>query len=96
VTTLNPPSHAGSREQVQELVAALDSDLTGRAVLLDCTGLMVSTPSFLDELVKQVLVLRSAGVLDAHGASERTRTLLERAAENRNVADRLRVTPRAA
>lgn len=96
MTTLNPPSHAGSREQAQELVTELASDLTGHSVLLDCTGLMVSSPSFLDELIKQVLVMRNASVLDVHGASERTHTLLERAAENRNVADRLCLTPRAA
>jgi len=96
VTRLNPPSHSGSREQAQKLVAGLATDLTGESVLLDCTGMTVSSPSFLDELVKQVLVQRKASVLDAYAASQRTRALLERAASNRNVAGRLRLTPRAA
>lgn len=93
---LVPPTHSGSRDQAQELVAGLAPDLTDQSILLDCTDLTVSSPSFLDELVKQVLVLRNASVLDAHAASERTRTLLERAAANREVVDRLRVTARAA
>ena len=72
-----PPSHSGFREQAQELVAGLASDLTRRSVLLDCAGLTVSSPSFLDEVVKQVLVQGKASVLDVHSASERTRALLE-------------------
>lgn len=96
MTRLVPSAHSGSREQAQELVIGLAPDLTGQSILLDCTELTVSSPSFLDEVVKQVLVLRNATVLDAHAASERTRTLVERAAANRNVKDRLRVTPRAA
>ncbi len=87
------PDHAGSREQAKALTAAL-SDLEGQTVLLDCSGLLVGTPSFLDEIVKQILVLRDADFLEVSGAPDRARDLLERAADNRSVRERLRVAVR--
>jgi hypothetical protein len=96
MTTLEPQAHSGSREQAQELVLGLPADLAGCSVVLDCRSLTVSSPSFVDELVKQVLVVRNADVLNVVAAPERTRTLLERAAENRQVGPRLRVSLRAA
>lgn len=90
------PDHAGSRDQAQALAAALPAELGGQTVLLDCSALVVSTPSFLDEIVKQVLVMRDADVLEVSGAPERAGTLLERAAENRSVRERIRVALRTA
>ncbi len=85
------PDHAGSRDQAQTLAATLPADLEGHSVLLDCSELVVGTPSFLDEMVKQVLVLRHADALEISGAPNRARDLLERAAQNRSVRQRLRV-----
>jgi hypothetical protein len=96
VTKLEPVPHSGSRQQAQDLVSGLPADLTGHPVALDCSALTIGSPSFLDELVKQVLVVRNAEVLDVVAAPDRTRTLLQRAAENRHVAERLRVSLRAA
>ena len=49
MTRLVPASHSGSREQAQELVTGLASDLTGRSVLLDssCATPASSTPTLL-------------------------------------------------
>jgi len=58
-------------------------------VVLDCTDLLVGTPSFLDEIVKQILVQRNARSLSVQGASTRAHDLLERSTENRNMRDRL-------
>jgi hypothetical protein len=58
-------------------------------VLVDCTALQASTPSFVDELVKSVLVDRAGGRLVIKGAPERTVELARRAARNRGVGDRL-------
>jgi len=90
------PDHAGSRDQAQTLAATFPEDLDGETVLLDCSELVVGTPSFLDEMVKQVLVLRRADALEISGAPDRARDLLERAAENRSVRDRLRIATRTA
>lgn len=88
---IQTPDHAGSREQAQTLVRALATDLRGQRVLVDCSNLLVGTPSFLDEIVKQVLEQGGAEALEVSGAPERARELLERAAENRGVRDRLQV-----
>lgn len=85
------PDHAGSRDQAQTLAAQLPSDLNGEAVLLDCSQLVVGTPSFFDEMVNQVLVVRRADALEIGGAKDRARDLLERSAQNRSVRHRLRV-----
>ena len=57
--------------------------------MVDCTKLQASTPSFVDELVKSVLVDRAGDRLIIKGAPERTVELARRAAQNRAVADRL-------
>jgi len=88
------PDHAGSRDQAKALADALPADLEGETVLLDCSALVVGAPSFLDEMVKQILVLRNASALEVTGAPERARDLLERAAQNRSVRERLRVAAR--
>jgi hypothetical protein len=93
---VSTPDHAGSRDQAKALAAALPAELDGETVLLDCSALVIGTPSFLDEIVKQVLVIRDAEVLEISGAPERAGALLERAAENRSVRERIRVALRAA
>jgi len=60
-------------------------------VVLDCKALVISTPSFLDEVVKVVLVDRGADALDLVDANDRTRTHVMRAATNRGVAGKVRV-----
>lgn len=92
---LEPSQHAGSRDHARELVATLPAQLAGTSVVLDCTGLAVGTPSFLDEIVKEVLVVRQADRLEVVGGSPRIATLSQKAAANRGVADRLTVVARS-
>lgn len=93
---LAPPRHSGSREQAQRLVENLAQDLSAISLVLECEGLEVTTPSFLDELVKETLVLRKARLLEVENASARTGALVQRAADNREVADRVSVALRLA
>lgn len=65
-------------------------DLSGQSVLFDCSSIVMATPSFLDELVKQILVVRGAEMLEVESAPERTIQLLTRAARNRSVSENLR------
>jgi len=90
IRRIETPAHAGARDQARDLVEVLGPDLSGQDVVLDCTSLLVGTPSFLDEIVKQVLVQRSARTLSVQAASARVHDLLERSAENRGLRDRLR------
>jgi len=87
---IKTPGHAGSRDQAIELVRPLAEDLTGQSVLVDCSNLVVGTPSFMDEIVKQILQQRRAETLEVSGGPARARQLLERSAENRGVRDRVR------
>jgi hypothetical protein len=89
VSTLVAPKLLSSRHQARELTAGLADDLSDAVVLVDCSALQASTPSFVDELVKAVLVDRGAGCLILKGAPERTVELARRAAQNRGVTDRL-------
>jgi hypothetical protein len=83
------PKLVSSRDQARELTSSLADDLSGTAVTVDCTALQASTPSFVDELVKAVLVDRGGDRLIIKGAPERTVELARRAAQNRGVAGRL-------
>ena len=89
MSTLIAPKLMSSRHQARELTASLAEDLSGSVVLVDCTALQASTPSFVDELVKAVLVDRRGDRLIIKGAPERTVELARRAAQNRGVIDRL-------
>ena len=91
MSTLIAPKLVSSREQARELTASLPDDLSGTVVLVDCSALQASTPSFVDELVKAVLVDRRGSRLVVKGAPERTIELARRAAQNRGVGDRLEI-----
>jgi hypothetical protein len=89
MSTIIAPKLVSSRDQARQLTASLPSDLSDTVVLVDCTVLQASTPSFVDELVKAVLVDRHGDRLIIKGAPERTVELARRAAKNRGVLDRL-------
>jgi hypothetical protein len=91
MSTLIAPKLVSSRDQARELTAGLPGDLSGSPVMVDCSALQASTPSFVDELVKAVLVDRRAGRLVIKAAPERTVELARRAAQNRGVLDRLEI-----
>lgn len=91
MSTLIAPKLVSSRQQARELTATLADDCSGTVVMVDCSALKASTPSFVDELVKAVLIDRRADRLLIKGAPERTATLARRAAENRGVIERLEI-----
>jgi hypothetical protein len=63
--------------------------------MVDCSALQASTPSFVDELVKAVLVDRRGQRLVIKGAPDRTLELARQAAQNRGVIDRLETGQRS-
>jgi hypothetical protein len=89
--TLTVPKLVSSRDQARELTESLPADLAGAVVVVDCAALQASTPSFVDELVKVVLVERNAKLLRLVSAREPIAELARRAAAVRQVADRLRI-----
>jgi hypothetical protein len=91
MSTLIAPKLVSSRDQARTLTASLPGDLSGTVVMVDCSALQASTPSFVDELVKAVLVDRRGSHLFIKAAPERTVELARRAAQNRGVLDRLEI-----
>ena len=91
MSTLIAPKLVSSRDQARELTAGLPGDLSDTVVMVDCSALQASTPSFVDELVKAVLVDRGGRHLVIKAAPGRTVELARRAAQNRGVGDRLEI-----
>lgn len=91
--TLNAPKLVSSRDQARKLTSVLAEDLADTTVVVDCSALQASTPSFVDELVKVCLVERHARCLVLSRAPERTAELARSAADIRGVADRLEIDP---
>lgn len=91
MVTVHAPVKSRSREQAQELASVLPSRLSDADVLLDCRGTAIATPSFTDEILKQILIERDAHSLEVVNAPHRFAELLVRAAARLGVDDRLRV-----
>jgi hypothetical protein len=77
------------------MLDGLPHDLSRVEVTMDCNELAISTPSFWDEIVREVLATRSAQSLSVVGASARAAELAKKAAANRGLTDRLTIMPRA-
>lgn len=93
-STIQAPRLVTNRDQARALSAQLPVDLEGCEVQVDCSSLQASTPSFVDELIKQVLVDRGAARLTIVQAPERTAHLAQKFAANHGVTDRLETVSR--
>lgn len=89
--SISVPHLVTSRRQAQEMLAGIPDDLHDCEVILDCSGVQASPPSFVDEVVKIVLVDRKALRLRLRSVPERAATYAEQAAQRRGVVDRLEV-----
>ena len=90
--TLQAPERSSSRRQAQELLRGLPADLTSAIVVLNCAHMSAAAPSFVDELVKDILEIRGARELRVLDASDRLRSHFGRSALLRQVVDRLVLT----
>jgi hypothetical protein len=85
------PRVSSSREQARSILEALPPDLSGNSIQIDCNELAVGTPSFLDEVVKIILVERHADRLRLMNAPGRVAEHAKRAAAKHEVSDRLEI-----
>jgi hypothetical protein len=83
--TIATPRRVGSREQARSLFSALPVDLSESEIHIDCSLVEASAPSFVDEMVKILLVEREAAQVRLLSAPQRTREYAERSARNRGV-----------
>ena len=89
------PERAGTREQAEKLVAGLPSNLAGVKVIVDGREMAASAPSYMDELVKQVLVIRGAGNLTLLDVGHRAAGYATASAQRRMVSERLTIRIRS-
>jgi hypothetical protein len=83
--TIATPRRVGSREQARSLFSTLPVDLSESEIHVDCSQVEASAPSFVDEMVKILLVERDAAQVRLLSAPPRTREYAERSARNRGV-----------
>lgn len=93
-TTLELPSLTGSRRRARYLVdqAGDDHSLRGASVILDCRQLVAGTESFVDELIKIVLVDRGAEHLTVDNADGDFAGWVCAAARDHGVSDRVTIS----
>lgn len=88
--SLTSPANAGTRDLVRAwLSVALPPDISGLLVEVDCGPLRAPSTSFVDELLKIVVVERGASLLRLTNASDRARALALRSAQNFDIVDRV-------
>jgi len=89
--TLSAPQRAATRDYVREwLDAELPPGVLRETVVsVDCSSLRSVSPSFVDELIKVVLLEREALTLRLVNPDERAQRRASLAADNRNLRDRL-------
>jgi hypothetical protein len=88
------PERAGDRDEARQLVEdALPSRFVGAAIELDGSRLVAVAPSFVDELVKAILVDGEASRLVMWNLSSRATDFAASAAQRRGVFERLDLRP---
>ncbi len=88
------PERAGSRGEAQSLLGSVAANLSGTVLRLDGAHLGAGSSSFMDELVKEVLVERHADQLCLDNVTERSASFARASAVRRGVADRLKSSSR--
>lgn len=70
MTTLPLPPLVGTRNRARALTSTLPSDLGTSKVTVDGTNLLAATASFVDELIKQIVINRDAEHLTVVNVSD--------------------------
>jgi hypothetical protein len=83
------PPLAGSRPAAAALLASIPADLSGDEVAVLCRDLLTGSPSFADELVRQLAVERNAGHVVLVGADETFERYVRDAACSHAVTERV-------
>jgi hypothetical protein len=89
MTVLSAPPRLGGREQARRLAAELPDDIARLDVQIDHVHVRAVTPSFVDELVKVLLVERSARRLTLLNASDDVRRYASHSAMAHGVQNKL-------
>jgi hypothetical protein len=91
-TNVEAPARLGSREQAGELLAHLPTDLTEQTIVVSFRENRSARPSFVDELVREILFVREAGCLVLEDPPELVRSTALRSATSRGLDKKLIIT----
>ncbi|HEY0487276.1 MAG TPA: hypothetical protein VGD72_13605 [Mycobacteriales bacterium] len=83
------PPLAGSRPAAAVLLSSLPADLTGQQVTVLSRDLLSGSPSFADELVRELTVERNAASVVVVGAEPTFEQYVHEAARNHDVGTRV-------
>jgi len=92
-TTIDAPSRMGRRAQAVELLADLPRSLVGAEVTVAFPDIAFATTSFIDEVIRSVLVDRQADRLSLQNANEQVREIACGSAGDLGVTSRLTISP---
>jgi hypothetical protein len=86
------PANVGTRDLVRAwLDAIMPADIKDNVIEVDCAPLKSPTPSFFDELLRILIVERSAKTVTLRHVNERAQSLAIRSARNRHIEDRVAI-----
>jgi hypothetical protein len=83
------PRIVGTRPGVAPFLVDVEETLEGEHVVLDCRALLSGTPSFADEMVKQILVERGAAELVVLSATSDFASDVIASARDSGIVDRI-------
>jgi len=85
--TVTLPVKPNTRQQVELFIDHMPQDLTGKTVIVDASNVDDITPSFTDELSKQILSVRKAQDIVVVSAPYRMKQYIQMLAKNRHYID---------
>ncbi len=83
------PERASSREEARDILAPLLSQLDQANVILDARSLVATSSSYLDELIKLILVDGGANHVNLEQVTDTVGMLAENSAARRGVSKKL-------
>ena len=89
VTAIRPPDLVSSRPLARDLMTGAPHNLAGQHLRVEFGDVLAAAPSFVDELIRIVLVERRAARLELCGIQCRPANYARRSARTHNVVDRL-------
>ncbi|HYD09288.1 MAG TPA: hypothetical protein VEA78_04220 [Acidimicrobiales bacterium] len=89
LSVVNGLTSASSRAEVRSTLAGLASDLSGETIVVDLSDKSVVTRSFLQELLRVLLIERNAATLELADVPRKASAHARRLASELGVADRV-------
>lgn len=94
VELISPESLGGRRAAITWLHGRVPADLTGREVTIDCSHMGATSPSFIDEVLRSLVVERNAQTVTLNAVPMDIAQWARQSVARRRMADRVIVDVR--